>query len=104
MDWNELPDFQKLMGEYADLEKNAQHRSQFEAFLARMWTSPENYEGLLQAYLEFLIPDKPQYKRLNGPEFKQQEQSNRKKSRSRSSRRRRRGGRRRSKRRQESSS
>ena len=104
MNWNESPDFQQLMAEYTDLEKNAEHREQFEAFLSRMWAVPEDYSGLLQAYLEFVTPEKPQYRRLNDPELKKPESdATPEKEKSRSSRRRRRGGRRRSRRRSKKS-
>ena len=94
MNWNESPDFQKLTAEYTDLTQNDGHRKNFEAYLARAWTVPETYTGLLQAYLEFLTPEKPQFRRLNSQAFQQQQQQQRKRSGSRRSRRRR-GGRRR---------
>jgi len=96
MDWHESPDFQQLSTEYAKLAQDNTHQGNFEAFLTRMWTGPETYRGLLQAYLEFLTPEKPQFRRLNSKEFQQQQQQP-KRSKSRRSRRRR-SGRRRSRR------
>ena len=57
-------EYQRLIGDYPKLQ-NQEHREAFDKFLARMWTKPTTFKHYLRAYLEFITPEKPVFRRLN---------------------------------------
>jgi len=56
--------YQQLIEDYPKLQ-DQEHRAAFDKFVARMWTKPTSFKHYLRAYLEFLTPEKPTFRRLN---------------------------------------
>lgn len=68
-------EYQRLIKDYPKLQ-NREHREAFDRFVARMWTKPTSFKHYLRAYLEFTIPEKPAFRRLDDlSETKQQARS-----------------------------
>lgn len=63
MQWSELEEYQRLIGEQPALQKE-EARRQFEQYVGRMWEPPTNYMQILQAYLEFSTPAKLTFPKL----------------------------------------
>jgi hypothetical protein len=60
----ESTEYQRLIEDYPKLQ-NQEHREAFDKYVARMWTKPTSFKHYLRAYLEFLTPEKPVFRRLN---------------------------------------